>query len=298
MLRLAGNAAPTFGSKGGSGPNRVRDATAMTETLSIPSLTLRVRSLDRSGEFYVRQLGFFLVHHGHEKLELAVAPGGAPVLMLIPGAARPAPRESAGLFHAALLLPNSETLASWLAFTAAQGIEFEGFSDHGVSEAIYLSDPDGIGLEVYTDRPSPEWPRAHGELAMTTRPLAIRPLLEKAQPTSTPLAGGRWGHLHLRVTDLLQSETYYRTTLGLDVTQSTYPGARFLAADGYHHHLGINTWGRPTLPAPIDAAGLADGVFALASATFEEKHTDPDGIPLRVIPLSPSPPESLPVNAQ
>ncbi len=270
----------------------------MTETLSIPSLTLRVRSLDRSGEFYVRKLGFFIVHHGHERLELGVEPGGAPLLTIIPGAERAAPREAAGLFHAALLLPSREALASWLSFAAAQGIEFEGFSDHGVSEAIYLSDPDGIGLEIYTDRPRSEWPTAHGELAMTTRPLAIRPLLERARPTSAPLAGGRWGHLHLRVTDLARSEAYYRTTLGLDVTQSSYLGARFLAAGGYHHHLGINTWGRPTLPSPSDAAGLADAVFARVSATVEEMHTDPDGIALRVTPLSPSPREALPVNAQ
>lgn len=270
----------------------------MTETLYIPSLTLRVRSLDRSGEFYVRKLGFFLVNHTHEKMELSVEPGGPPLLTLIPGAERAAPKEAAGLFHAALLLPSRQALASWLSFAAAQGIEFEGFSDHGISEAIYLSDPDGIGLEISTDRPRKEWPTANGELAMTTRPLAIRQLLEQARPTSTPLAGGRWGHLHLRVTDLARSETYYRSTLGLDVTQSSYPGARFLAADGYHHHLGINTWGRPTLPSPHDAAGLADAVFARGATTVEEKHTDPDGITLRVTPLSPARSEELPVNAQ
>ncbi len=270
----------------------------MTESLYIPSLTFRVRNLETSGEFYVRKLGFFLVHHGPEKLELSVDPESSPLLTLIPGAERTTPQEAAGLFHAAILLPTRETLASWLSFAAAQGIEFEGFSDHGVSEAIYLSDPDGIGLEIYTDRPAREWPRARGELAMTTRPLDIRALLEKARPTSTPLAGGRWGHLHLRVTDLARSETYYRSTLSLEITQSSYPGARFLAADGYHHHLGINTWGRPTLPSPNNTAGLADAVFARASAMGEEKHTDPDGIALRVIPLSPSAREALPVNAQ
>lgn len=269
----------------------------MTETLHIPSLVFRVRSLDRSGEFYIRKLGFYVVHHGPETLQLAVEPEGAPLLTLVPGAERDSPRDAAGLFHAALLLPSRESLASWLSFAAAQGIEFEGFSDHGVSDAIYLSDPDGIGLEIYTDRPRREWPVVNGELAMTTRPLAIRPLLEKATPTTTPLAGGRWGHLHLRVTDLGRSVAFYRTTLGLEVTQSSYPGASFLATGGYHHHLGINTWGRPTLPSAHDAAGLEHAVFARTTAAAEEKYADPDGIALRVVPATRAPNEELRVNA-
>lgn len=269
----------------------------MTESLSIPALTLRVRNLGQSGEFYVQKLGFVAARHTRDTLELAAEPHGIPLLTLVQGADRPAPREAAGLFHAALLLPSREGLASWLSFVAAQSIEFEGFSDHGVSEAIYLSDPDGIGLEIYADRPRRDWPTHDGELAMTTRPLATRALLEHARPNRHPLTGGRWGHLHLRVTDLAKSEAYYCSTLGLDVTQRSFPGARFLAADGYHHHVGLNTWGRPTLPAPPDVAGLVDAVFARAAAPTAENHTDPDGIALRIVPLAHPPKATQPVNA-
>lgn len=269
----------------------------MTESLSIPSLSLRVRHLDQSGEFYVQKLGFSAVRRGPDTLDLAVDPQGPTLLTLVRAATRPAPRETAGLFHAALLLPSREGLASWLSFAAAQGIEFEGFSDHGVSEAIYLSDPDGIGLEIYADRPRREWPVQDGELAMVTRPLATRALLEKARPNRHPIAGSRWGHVHLRVTDLARSEAYYCSTLGMAVTQRSFPGARFLAADGYHHHVGLNTWGRPTLPASPDAAGLMNAVFARTAAKTEEKHTDPDGMALTIVPMMSAAGASEPVKA-
>jgi catechol 2,3-dioxygenase len=256
----------------------------MTATLHIPSLTLRVRDLNRSREFYVRQLGFVAINQTSERVELAGEPDAAPLLTLIAGASGPAPSQEAGLFHAALLLPDREALGKWLTMTAANSVEFEGFSDHGVSEAIYLSDPDGNGLEVYVDRPRSEWPYVDGELAMSTRPLAIRSLLANGKSDSTPLGGARWGHLHLRVTNLERSEAFYRSTLGLETTQRSYPGARFLAADGYHHHVGLNTWGNPRLPASDGAAGLAEVVFARAGLTAEKQHTDPDGVAIRLLP--------------
>jgi catechol 2,3-dioxygenase len=176
-------------------------------------------------------------------------------------------------------------LGAWLNFGAAHGLDFEGFSDHGVSEAIYLSDPDGNGLEFYADRPKTSWPYANGEIAMTTRPLALRSLLAEAAPTTdTPLRGASWGHLHLRVTDLDRSEAFYRENLRMEVTQRSYPGARFLAADGYHHHVGLNTWGNPRQQQPKGARGLVEATFARAGVRQEQLLTDPDGIHLKIQP--------------
>lgn len=262
--------------------------TFMTSSLRLNSVTFRVADLARSRDFYVRRLGFAESGATDERLELATSPDAAPILTLLadrPGAARPPP-DAAGLFHAALLLPSRAALASWLQFGAAQGLEFEGFSDHGVSEAIYLSDPDGNGLEFYADRPREQWPFAGGEVAMTTRPLAIRSLLDAAQPTLEPLIATAWGHLHLRVTDLARSEKFYRETLGVVVMQRNYPGARFLGADGYHHHLGLNTWGNPRIPRPPGTTGLVEAVFARAGTDAAREIFDPDGIRLRVLPLA------------
>lgn len=258
----------------------------MPALIPLTHVALRVPDLPRSREYYARQLGFSVASETPDRVELATSSDAAPILSLIAGrhAAVP-PRDAAGLFHAALLFPSRTALASWFAFAAAQHVEFEGFSDHGVSEAIYLSDPDGNGLEFYADRPRAEWPFSNGELAMTTRPLAVRELLAAAAPGPAPLADAGWGHLHLRVTKLERSEAFYRQTLGLEVTQRSYPGARFLAADGYHHHLGLNSWGDPRHPFPADALGLAAATFARPGVTRPTALADPDGIPLRLVPL-------------
>lgn len=260
----------------------------MKPSLRLAAVHLRVRALARSLEFYRQRLGFVVVAQSSDRAELATAPGNAPLLTLTAAPAAPAqPRDAAGLFHAALLFPSRPALGAWLAFAAAQEIDFEGFSDHGVSEAIYLSDPDGNGLEFYADRPQSAWPVAgDGQIAMTTRPLDVRALLAPAAPASTPpLAGAHWGHLHLRVTDLERSEAFYREQLGLEVTQRSYPEARFLAADGYHHHLGLNTWGSPSQPRPGDALGLVEATFARANRGAKDGLIDPDAIHLRVVPL-------------
>jgi catechol 2,3-dioxygenase len=257
-------------------------------SLQVASIHLRVHDLARSVEFYASRLGFSTLNSPVGRAELAVAPGAPAILTLSEDrAAPPAPRDAAGLFHAALLLPSRAALGAWLRFAGERGVEFDGFSDHGVSEAIYFSDPDGNGLEFYADRPREQWPfSANGELAMITRPLALPSLLAEAAPTSaTPLAGAHWGHLHLRVTDLDRSEEFYRAALGVALTQGSYPGARFLAADGYHHHLGLNTWGQPRVPQLPGALGLAAATFARAGETATRELRDPDGIALRLVTM-------------
>lgn len=262
----------------------------MFESLQLSAVQLRVASLARSVEFYTQRLGFVAAGpSAGARAGLAVAAGAPPILTLTEApAAVAAPRDAAGLFHAALLLPDRAALGAWLRFAAARGVEFEGFSDHGVSEAIYLRDPEGNGLEFYADRPRAAWPlAADGQLAMETEPLAVRELLAqgRAADPAAPLAGARWGHLHLRATGLARSEEFYRTHLGVTLMQGSYPGARFLAADGYHHHLALNTWGAPRRPQPPGVLGLAEATFARAGLATATELTDPDGIHIRVEPL-------------
>ncbi len=136
----------------------------------------------------------------------------------------------------------------------------QGGADHGVSEALYLADPDGNGLELYRDRPRSEWRWSDGQVAMVTDPLDAAGLLGTISPAEGwPGLDPRTviGHVHLHVSDLARAETFYHGLLGLDVTQRSYPGALFLAAGGYHHHLGVNIWaGRGAPPPPEDAVGL------------------------------------------
>ena len=263
----------------------------MTPSLQLTAVQLRVTDLARSVDFYVRRLGFGVVHQTATKADLAPTGDAAPIMTLQErrNASRP-PADSAGLFHVALLFPQRGALGGWLQFAAEKGVDFEGFSDHGVSEAIYVSDPDGNGLEFYADRPRDLWPHANGELAMNTRPLAVRSLLADAIPAgANPLAGSGWGHLHLRVTDLDRSEAFYQDKLGVAVRQRSFPGARFLAANGYHHHLGLNTWGGPRVAQPANAVGIAEAIFARRGAPAESVFVDPDGIHIRVQPgLSPA----------
>jgi len=260
----------------------------MSPTLQLTSVHLRVRDLARSLDFYTRQLGFVAVTADTTNTTLATAPGAPALLQLTAAPTAPfAPADTAGLFHAAFLLPDRPALGHWLRRAADLGVAFDGFSDHGVSEAIYFNDPDGNGLEFYADRPRDQWPKADDDnITLFTRPLDLPGLLAPAAATpaadTPPLAAARWGHLHLRVTALDRAQEFYNRTLGMSLMVSFGDSARSLAADGYHHHLGLNTWTRSYRAQPAGALGLAEVTFALRGNGAPRALQDPDGIALRL----------------
>jgi catechol 2,3-dioxygenase len=260
----------------------------MTNTLRLSQLSLRVADLQRSVDFYAGSLGFVVQASTGPVARLGVDARGPDCLELREHrGARPAAPGATGLFHGALLLPNRRALGAWLGFAASRGVGFDGFADHGVSEALYLADPDGNGLEFYADRPRDQWPWAGGELAMYTRPLDVRELIATGgQAGEQPLANASWGHLHLRVADLGAATRFYERELRIAVTQGSFPGACFLAADGYHHHLGLNAWGGPQRAPFPDEAGLGEARWWQANETVPRHTLVPEGFSLVMGPLA------------
>ena len=213
---------------------------------SIGTVRLTVSDLARSVSFYEDALG--LRATDGEDGTAALRAGDDRVLIeLHPDSAPPArdPR-SPGLYHLAVLMPDRPALAKALARLGSARWPLGGASDHLVSEALYLADPDGNGIEIYRDRPQDQWPRQDGTVAMATLPLDLKDLLDELDESDqiAPLAptGTRMGHVHLQVSDLAEAEAFYAGILGFEVTVRTYPGALFVSAGGYHHHIGLNTW--------------------------------------------------------
>jgi catechol 2,3-dioxygenase len=170
-----------------------------------------------------------------------------------PGLQPSARRGHLGLFHFAILLPDRPSLGRFVRHLGEIGAQ-AGAGDHLVSEAFYLSDPDGHGIEVYADRPRATWRRQGRELMMATDPVDVASLLAVAgeQSWTGMPAGTRMGHVHLHVGDIERAAQFYSEALGFDRMVTRYPGALFLAADGYHHHLGTNTWAGPGAKSPTE----------------------------------------------
>ncbi len=227
---------------------------------SIGVVALTVADLERSIAFYRDALGFQLRARDERAAHLGSGAIDLIDLNEIPGARRP-PRAT-GLFHYAVLLPDRADLARAVLRLSAAGVRIQGASDHGVSEAIYLADPDGNGIEIYRDRPREEWPREHGgAVSMPTDPLDLEGLLREAPrgaaSTGPAPDGTRIGHVHLHVADLAAAERFYVDTLGFDIVTRYGSEALFVAAGGYHHHIGLNTWaGVGAPPPPEGSAGL------------------------------------------
>ena len=187
-----------------------------------------------------------------------------------------------GLYHFAILLPDRAALGRFAAHLVAHDLR-AGAADHLVSEALYLTDPDGLGIEVYADRPRSTW-RANGrELAMASDPLDLRGVIAAGQgkPWDGMPDGTTMGHVHLHVGDLRQAEAFYHAEMGLDKMAWSYPGALFLAAGGYHHHLGLNTWSRGPA-ASDDQARLLDWELVVPGKGGDAVVADPWGTSVRL----------------
>jgi catechol 2,3-dioxygenase len=228
---------------------------------SIGAVGLTVGDLQQLQRFYEQAIGLETLERSNGNVRLGARDDTLVELVGDPDAP-PRPPGTTGLFHLAILVPSRLELARALRRVAGAGWRFTGASDHLVSEALYLNDPEGNGIEIYRDRPREEWRYPNGQLEMATLPLDLDSLageLGGAESGGAPMAPDtRIGHVHLNVADLGASETFYDDGLGLDVTVRGYPGALFLSAGGYHHHVGLNTWVGEGAPSPPPGArGLA-----------------------------------------
>ena len=225
--------------------------------IQLGPVRLAVSNLTTSTTWYQETLGLTVSHRDDDHAQLSTADGGERLIELeVQPGLEPLRRghERLGLYHLALLLPNRSHLGSFIMHLA--GLQARaGTADHSVSEAIYLSDPDGLGIEVYADRPADTWGVEDGQLAMDTRPLDVMDLARAGQdqPWRGLPEGSTIGHVHLHVGDLATSDASYHDALGFDRVLWRYPGASFLSAGGYHHHVGTNVWAAGAPPAgPTD----------------------------------------------
>ncbi len=235
--------------------------TSIHPNTKMGAAALVVPDLARSLDYYQHNIGLRL--HDQEQGIARLGVGGDDLLVLYeqPGA-KPVQRHHTGLYHFAILVPSRVELGRTLRHLVESRTPIGGASDHAVSEALYLSDPDGHGIEIYRDRPQAEWEYPNGTLHMGTDPMDVEGVLaagaeNTAAWTGLP-AGTAIGHIHLHVADLAASEQFYREVIGFDLIIRYGHQASFLSAGGYHHHLGLNTWaGVGVPPPPANAARLA-----------------------------------------
>jgi catechol 2,3-dioxygenase len=230
---------------------------------SLGTVTLTVNDLDGVARYYRDAIGLRELARGSDRVELGVDGHERPLVRLVadPDAPRRPPRTT-GLFHLAVLVPSRAELARALHRVTGAGQQFTGASDHLVSEALYLDDPEGNGIEIYRDRPRDEWSFPGGELEMATLPMDVEGVLASAAAGETGdgmPAGTRIGHVHLQVSTIPDADAFWTGAVGFDPIVRRYPGALFVSAGGYHHHLGLNTWAGVGVPAPPPGArGLRD----------------------------------------
>jgi catechol 2,3-dioxygenase len=225
-------------------------------SLRIGSARLAVADLPRSVDFYERVLGLPLISRSEDSARLG-ADRERPALVLAQLAhAIPASPHNTGLFHLAWLHSSRGELAATVQRVARARWPIHGASDHGVSEALYLTDPDGLGVEIYADRPRERWERPAGGqgVKMVTLPLDLEDLMAQAPAEPAPViaADTLLGHVHLKVSDVRRAAAFYNDALGLQ-EQARLPSAAFLSAGGYHHHVGLNSWQSRGASAPTDS---------------------------------------------
>jgi catechol 2,3-dioxygenase len=250
----------------------------LPEATRVGLVRLQIADLVRSKDFYERVLGLRVVEGDASHVVLAPHGSDRPLVELRERkGARPAPRRGAlGLYHFAILMPDRPSLGRFVRHLGEIGAR-AGASDHLVSEAFYLQDPDNLGIEVYADRPRDTWRHINRELVMATDPIDAEALVRAGGDsawTGMP-AGTSMGHVHLHVGDIERAAAFYSEALGFDRMVWHYPGALFLASGGYHHHLGTNTWaGAGAVPAPQDHARLMEWTIELPNATSIDEAAD------------------------
>ncbi len=234
---------------------------SLPSTTALGAITLTVADLEAVQAYYEHTVGLCTLERSGNRVRLGTSPAG-PTLVELVGApdAPPRPPATTGLFHLALLVASRVELARAVRRVVGSGSSLTGASDHLVSEALYLRDPEGNGIEIYRDRPREEWRRVGGELAMATEPLDLDGVMSELaadEDDDAMAAGTVLGHVHLQVADIAEAEAFYAGVLGFDVIMRSYPGALFVSAGGYHHHIGLNTWaGAGAPPPPAGARGL------------------------------------------
>lgn len=285
----------------------------LPEETFIHHVHLRVADLDRAISFYSSVLGLVEISRTGSQSFMS-ASGAAPAQLILTEERGVEPRNpfAPGLFHVAWRVPGRDSLAVVVRHFLSNQIRLQGFADHGVSEAVYLSDPEGNGIEVYFDRPRERWPRLDGRIEMVTEPLDVENLLQTLRQNDgpRPILAERTviGHIHLQVSDLGTAKVFYHKSVGFDVTQDSFPGALFVAAGGYHHHIGLNIWNSRrsgpsqkvtaglisfgiAVPGPTDVRQLrtrleqAGSDISLGSDSFFAR--DPDHLQIEVIQSSP-----------
>jgi catechol 2,3-dioxygenase len=265
---------------------------ALPPDARIGQVSLTVRDLDRSLVFYREVLGLGEARREGRVAFLAPVDGRTLIELHERTDAIAKPRHSTGLYHFAILVPSRAALGRSLRRLVDQGWPLTGAADHMVSEALYLNDPDGLGIEIYRDRPRESWThRANGEVAMGTDPLDLQAVHDEpgAETAWRGLeAATAMGHVHLHVPHVDTAEAFYCGRIGFEPMVRGYPGALFVSAGGYHHHLGLNTWvGVGAPPPPEHAVGLR-------AFTIESGGVQPQDIPdestgvtvsLRAVPI-------------
>jgi catechol 2,3-dioxygenase len=237
---------PSPTSTTGAAATPTGDSTVIGPDTSLGAVSLTVSDIGRSRSFYETALGLRVEELADGGLSFGTPGGHALVQLNGDASAAPLDRRATGLYHLAILVPSRLDLAHALARLAQAQWSLDGVADHLVSEALYLSDPDGNGIEIYRDRPRQRWTYDGGQLQMATLPLDLRGLADALKSSDGPQpvvpTGTVMGHVHLQVADIGEAEGFYHGILGFDVTTRGYPGALFVSAGGYHHHLGMNTW--------------------------------------------------------
>ena len=227
----------------------------------IDSVMLQVADLDRSIAYYKGILGMHVLRRSDDRAELGSEHDNRALIKLVQNPdAQPVPRRGLlGLYHFAILLPDRASLGRFVAHLGEIGA-YAGMSDHLVSEAVYLTDPDGLGIEVYSDRPRDTWRLLDRQLEMTTKPLDVASVIGAAggKKWDGMPAGTTIGHVHFYVGNIDEAARFYHEGLGMDKIVWNYPGALFMSAGGYHHHVGTNTWAAGARPASDDDARLVE----------------------------------------